>query len=57
MAVTRARRDATCRVVMNDLTGIGDVWLAVEEERLADAERLGRALREDLRLLHDLGWS
>jgi hypothetical protein len=53
---TRDQRDAIDAAVMNHLSGIADVWRAVERREFADAQRLGRAFAEDLRLLYDLGW-
>lgn len=57
VTITRAQRDAIYEMVINHLTGIGDVWLGVHRRDFADAKRLGRKFAEDLRLLEDLGWS
>jgi hypothetical protein len=57
VTITRAQRDAIYEMVINHLSGIGDVWLAVHRRDFADAKRLGRKFAEDLRLLEDLGWS
>jgi hypothetical protein len=54
--ISRAQRVAIYEIVINQLSGIGDLWLAVHR-RDADAERLGREFAEDLRLLEDLGRS
>jgi hypothetical protein len=56
LTITREQRDAIYEVVMNHLTGIGDVWIAVERRDFKDAGRLGRDFAEDLHLLEDLGW-
>jgi hypothetical protein len=42
---------------MDHLSGIEDVWMAVEQRDFATAKRLGRLFAEDLRLLEDLGQS
>ncbi|MEA2180887.1 MAG: hypothetical protein QOF69_72 [Solirubrobacteraceae bacterium] len=57
VTISRAHRDAIYELVINHLTGIGDVWLGVHRRDFADAKRLGRKFAEDLRLLEDLGWS
>jgi hypothetical protein len=57
LTVTREQRDAIYEVVINHLSGIEDVWMAVERREFASAKRLGRLFAEDVRLLEDLGWS
>ena len=57
VTITRAQRDAIYEMVINHLSGIGDVWLGVHRRDFGDAKRLGRRFAEDLRLLEDLGWS
>jgi hypothetical protein len=44
-------------MVINRLTGIGDVWMCVDRREYAKAKRLGREFAEDLRLLAHLGWA
>jgi hypothetical protein len=56
VTIRRDQRDAIYAAVTNHLSGIGDVWLAMEQETFAEAKRLGRVFAEDLRLLEDLGW-
>jgi len=57
IAITAAQRDALYDQILDRLSGIDDVWLAVEAEDFAAAERLGREYSDDLRLLSDdLGW-
>jgi hypothetical protein len=56
LTITREQRDAIYEVVMNHLTAIGDVWLAVDRGDFEEASRVGRDFAEDLRLLADLGW-
>lgn len=57
LIITRAQRDAIYELVVNHLTGIGDVWICVGRREFATAERLGREFAEDLRLLENLGWT
>jgi hypothetical protein len=57
LTITREQRDAIYEVVLNHLTGIGDVWIAVQSRDFDYAQKLGRAFAEDLRLLDDLGWA
>lgn len=55
--IDRDQRDGLYELVRNHLGGIGDVWIALEEnEDYATAERLGIEFGEDFRLLHDIGW-
>jgi hypothetical protein len=55
--ITKDQRDGLYELVRNHLGGIGDVWIAFEEnEDYATAERLGLEFGEDFRLLEDLGW-
>jgi hypothetical protein len=43
--------------MLNRLSGIADVWLAVKQEDYGAARRLGVAISDDLRLItEDLGW-
>jgi catechol 2,3-dioxygenase-like lactoylglutathione lyase family enzyme len=59
MALTLSpeQRNAIYELVLTHLTGIGDVWIEIENRDFARAKRLGRAFAEDLRLLDALGWS
>jgi hypothetical protein len=57
LIIAREQRDAIYELVMDHLTGIGDVWTCVERREYATASRLGREFYEDLRLLEDLGWA
>jgi len=57
LTINREQRDAIYELVLNHLTGIGDVWIEVENRQFATAKRLGRDFAEDLRLLEDLGWA
>jgi predicted transcriptional regulator len=57
VTITRAQRDAIYELVVDHLSGIGDVWTAMQDGDFASAKRFGRAFAEDLRLLEDLGWA
>jgi hypothetical protein len=57
VTISRAQRDAIYEVVINHLTGIGDIWISVDRREYPTAKRLGREFAEDLRLLEDLGWA
>jgi hypothetical protein len=57
VTITREQRDAIYELVIDHLSGIGDVWVCVESRDFAVAKRLGREFSEDLRLLEDLGWA
>ncbi len=55
--ITSDQRDALYEQVRNHLSGLSDVFLAMETHRdYATAERLGIQFSEDMRLLGDLGW-
>ena len=55
LIIAREQRDAIYELVMDHLTGIGDVWTCVERREYATARRLGREFYEDLRLLEVKG--
>jgi hypothetical protein len=55
--ISRDLRDGIYELVRNHLGGIGDVWIALEQNKdFAGAERLGIEFGEDFRLLDDIGW-
>ena len=55
--ITAAERDALYEQIVVRLSGIDEVWMAVEAEDYAQAERVGREFSDNLRLiLDDLGW-
>lgn len=55
--ITSVQRDALYRQVRNHLSGLSDVFIAMEEHHdFATAQRLGNEFAEDMRLLGDLGW-
>jgi hypothetical protein len=55
--VTAAERDALYDQIFVRLSGIDNLWLAVQREEWEKADRLAREYIDDLRLvLEDLGW-
>lgn len=57
ITITAAQRDALYDDVLTHLSGIDGLWLAIEREDYATADRLGREFADDLTLiLDDLGW-
>lgn len=55
--IDRDQRDGLYELIRNHLGGIGDIWIALEENGdFATAERLGIEFGEDFRLLADIGW-
>lgn len=55
--ITAAERDALYEQIVVRLSGIDEVWAAVEAGDYARADRVGREFSDDLRLiLDDLGW-
>jgi hypothetical protein len=56
LTISREQRDAIYELVVSHLTGIGDVWIELENRDFATSKRLARAVVEDPHLLNDLGW-
>ena len=58
MAVTidREQRDAIYEEVLTDLTGVGDIWIALDGADYEKAREYRRRFERDMRLLDDLGW-
>jgi hypothetical protein len=55
--ITAAERDALYEQIVVRLSGIDEVWMAVEAKDYARADRVAREFSDDLRLiLDDLGW-
>jgi hypothetical protein len=52
-SITAAQRDALYDQILDRLSGIGDIEMAIQAERYDDAERIGRDYSDDLRLLLD----
>jgi len=57
LTITAEQRDALYDQILDRLSGIGDIELAIQSENYDAAERLGREYSDDLRmLLDDLGF-
>lgn len=57
ITITSEQRRGLYELVRNHISGLGDVWLVMEQNSdFATAERLGREFAEDVLLLNDLGW-
>jgi hypothetical protein len=55
--IDKKQRDGLYELVRNHLGGIGDIWIALEQDgEYMLAERMGIEFGEDFRLLADLGW-
>lgn len=53
LTITAGQRDALYDQILDRLSGIGDIEVAIQAENYDDAERLGREYSDDLRLLLD----
>jgi hypothetical protein len=57
ITLTFEEREALYEQILDRLSGIGDVWLAVCREDYEEAERLARIFADDLVLVSEgLGW-
>jgi hypothetical protein len=57
VTITAEQREALYVQVLDHLSGIGDLWLAIDAGDYKVADSLGHAFVDDLRLLlDDLGW-
>ncbi len=57
LTITAEQRDALYGQILDRLSGIGDIELAVRAENYEAADHLGREYSDDLRLVtDDLGW-
>lgn len=56
VTINGVQREVFYELVLDHLSGIGDLAVAVAHEDFATAERLGIEFGEDLRLMEDLGW-
>ena len=55
--IDKDQRDGLYELVRNHLGGIGDIWIALEQDgEYMLAERMGIEFGEDFRLLADLVW-
>ena len=53
LTISAAQRDALYDQILDRLSGIGDIELAIAAKNYEDAERIGRDYCDDLRLLLD----
>jgi hypothetical protein len=53
LTITAEQRDALYDQILDRLSGIGDIEIAVKAGKFETAERLGREFSDDLRLLVD----
>ncbi len=58
MAITinREQRDAVYQEIMLDLSGVGDIFHALNGDDYEKAREYRRRFEDDMRLLDDLGW-
>jgi hypothetical protein len=56
VTISGPQRQAFRLMLLQNLSGIADVWLAFTDGRTATAAQLGRQFGQDLRLMDDLGW-
>ena len=56
VTITREQRDAIYQEVLTDLSGVGDIWVAIEHENYEEARESRRRFELDMLLLDDLGW-
>lgn len=57
ITIDREQRSGLYEAICNHLSGLGDVWLALEVEEDAERARtICAEFVEDVRLLRDLGW-
>lgn len=53
LRITTEQRDALYESILDHLSGIGDLWLAIESDNYDRADRLGREFADDLRFVLD----
>jgi hypothetical protein len=56
VTISGPQRQAFRLMLLQNLSGIADLWLAFTDGRVATASQLGRQFGQDLRLMDDLGW-
>lgn len=56
VTISGGQREVFYRLVLDHLSGVDDLLLALGREDFATAKRLGIEFGEDLRLMEDLGW-
>lgn len=57
ITISPEQRQPLHRLVTQHISGIGDVYLMIEQGDFATAERFGLEFGEDIRMLNDLGWN
>ena len=57
LTIDRAQRDVIYELVLDRLSGLHDLWKALEHGDVSTATRLRFEFAQDLRLLDDLGWN
>jgi hypothetical protein len=56
ITIGRRQRDAIYGEVVVDLSGVGDIQIALDDGDFDAARRFRRRFEEDMRLLDDIGW-
>jgi hypothetical protein len=56
ITISRQQRDAIYQEIMLDLTGVGDIFHALNGGDYEKAREYRRRFEDDMRLLDDLGW-
>jgi hypothetical protein len=57
MTITDVQRAAIYDDVIHELTGVGDIFICLQQGDIDDAQRIRRRCEADMRLLDDLGWA
>ena len=55
--ITAEERAAILGHIFDHLSGLEDLYVAIQDEDFETAERLGQEYGDELRLLEDLGWA
>ena len=56
VTISGVQREVFYELVLDHLSGLGDLGLAISQGDFAAAEQMGIEFGEDLRLMEDLGW-
>ena len=56
IAIATHQRDALYELVLDRLSGVGDISTELDNKDYAAAERIATRFSEDFRLMRDLGW-
>lgn len=57
VTITRAQRDALYEEILGELTGIGDIYLCLDQGDAEQARGLWERFAPQLRLLEAIGWA